>query len=214
VSLPGRPGDRSDDGALAGVHVATVRDNEDPEGMGRVRLEYPWRETSDESHWARIAVPMAGGDRGTYFLPEVGDEVLVAFEDGDVDHPYVLGALWNGADAPPADNADGDNDVRRITSRRGHRLTFDDGDGGGRVVVETAGGHRIELDDERGDETVTIEDAGGNSITLDATAGSLSVSGATRLSVDAPAVEITSTGNVTIDAGGVLTLRGALVTIN
>lgn len=214
MSVPGLPRDRPGDGALAGVYVATVRDNEDPEGMGRVRLEYPWRETSNESHWARIAVPMAGADRGTYFLPEVGDEVLVAFENGDVDYPYVLGALWNGADAPPADNADGDNDIRRITSRRGHQLTFDDDETAGKVVVETAAGHTIELNDESGNETITIEDTGGNTIAFDGTRGSLSVSGATRLSVEAPTVEISSTGNLTIDASGVLTLRGALININ
>lgn len=214
MSLPGFPGDRNDDDSLAGVYVATVRDNEDPEGMGRVKLEYPWRETTNESRWARIAVPMAGGDRGTYFLPEVGDEVLVAFENGDVDYPYVLGALWNGADAPPASNADGDNDVRRITSRSGHHLTFDDDESAGNVVIETAAGHTIELSDASGSETITIEDTGGNSIVFDSTSGSLSITGATKLSVDAPAIELSSNGNVTIDASGVLTLRGALIKLN
>lgn len=214
MRLPEPPRDRPGDGALAGVYVATVRDNEDPEGMGRVRLEYPWRETTNESHWSRIAVPMAGDDRGTYFLPEVGDEVLVAFENGDVDYPYVLGALWNGADAPPADNTDGNNDVRRITSRSGHQLTFNDDTNGGTVVIETAAGHTIELDDSSGSETITIEDTGGNAIAFDGTRGSLSISGATQLSVDAPMIEISSTGNLTIDASGVLTLRGALININ
>jgi uncharacterized protein involved in type VI secretion and phage assembly len=214
VSFPGIPRGGSGDDGLVGVFVATVRDNEDPEGMGRVRLEYPWRETSNESYWARIAVPMAGNGRGTYFLPEVGDEVLVAFENGDIDHPFVLGSLWNGQDEPPADNADGNNDVRRITSRSGHELTFDDGESDGHVTIETAAGHSIELDDSGGSERITIEDTGGNEIEFDGTSGSLSISGTSEVSVEAPMIEISSSGSLSIEAGGVLTLDGALIKLN
>lgn len=214
MSFPGMPRGGSSDDGLVGVFIATVRDNEDPEGMGRVRLEYPWRETSNESYWARIAVPMAGNDRGTYFLPEVGDEVLVAFENGDIDHPFVLGSLWNGQDEPPADNADGNNDVRRITSRSGHELTFDDGESDGHVTIETAAGHSIVLDDSSGSETITIEDTGGNEIEFDGTSGSLSISGTSEISVEAPMIKISSSGNLSIEAGGVLTLDGALIRLN
>lgn len=200
-------------GGLHGVHVAIVRDNEDPEGLGRVRLEYPWRESSAPSGWARIAVPMAGPDRGTYFLPEPGDEVLVAFAGADLDHPYVVGALWNGEDGPPETNRDGGNDRRGITSRNGHRLTFDDGDDGGRVVVETAAGSRIELDDGGG-ETITVEDAGGNRIELDGSTNDLSISSDGTVSIDATNVEISSRGNLDVDAGGVLSLNGAVIKLN
>ena len=200
-------------GGLHGVHVAIVRDNGDPEGLGRVRLEYPWRESSAPSGWARIAVPMAGPDRGTYFLPEPGDEVLVAFAGADLDHPYVVGALWNGEDGPPVQNRDGDNDRRGITSRNGHRLTFDDAGDGGRVVVETAAGSRIVLDDGGG-ETITVEDAGGNRIELDGTANDLSISSDGTVSIDATNVEISSRGNLDVDAGGVLSLNGAIIQLN
>lgn len=214
MSFPGTPRGGSGDDGLAGVSIAIVRDNDDPEGMGRVKLEYPWRETSNESYWARIAVPMAGDERGTYFLPEVGDEVLVAFENGDIDHPYVLGALWNGQDDPPANNTDGNNNVRRITSRSGHELTFDDGESDGKVVIETAAGHTIELDDASGSETITIEDTGGNEIEFDGTSGSLSMSGGGKISVEAPMIEISSDGNLSIEAGGMLTLEGAIIKLN
>lgn len=198
----------------ASVAVGIVSDNEDPEGMGRVKLTFPWREIEDESRWARVAVPMAGGNRGTWFLPEVGDEVLVAFEAGDVAHPYVIGALWNGEDAPPEDNADGDNDVRTITSRAGHALTFDDGDDGG-IEITTDAGHTIALDDTSGSEKVTIEDSSGaNVVEFDATAQSLSVEAGTKLTIEAPQVEIAADGNLTIDAGGVLTLNGAIIKLN
>ena len=201
-------------GGLEGVYVAIVRDNEDPEALGRVKLEYPWRETTDESTWARIAVPMAGDGRGTYFLPETGDEVLVAFEGGDIDHPYVIGALWNGEDEPPADNRDGNNDLRQISSRNGHELTFDDGEDGGSVTIETAGGHRVILDDQSGGETITIEDTGGNEIEFDTTSASLSISSNGTISIDAAMLELGATGNVDIDAGGVLTLNGAIIRLN
>lgn len=204
----------SQDGSLPGVYVAIVRDNEDPEGMGRVRLEYPWRESTAESGWARIAVPMAGNERGTYFLPEPGDEVLVAFAAGDVDHPYVVGALWNGEDAPPADNRDGNNDLRRVTSRNGHELTFDDADDGGKIVIETAAGHRIELDDTGGSEAIRITDSGGSELTFDGASGGLTITSGGTLTIDASMIELSSTGNVTIDAGGVLTLNGAIIQLN
>lgn len=195
------------------VAVGIVSDNEDPEGMGRVKLTFPWREADDESHWARVAVPMAGPDRGTWFLPEVGDEVLVAFEGGDVAHPYVLGALWNGEDAPPEEN-EGDNDVRSVTSRAGHALTFDDADDGG-VTIETDAGHTITLDDTSGGETVTIEDnSGSNVIEFDGASQSLSIEAGATLTVEAPQIEVAADGNCTIDASGILTLKGAVIKLN
>jgi len=130
-----------------GVSMAIVADNEDPQGLGRVKVTYPWRSASDESYWARIAAPMAGPDRGAYFLPEEGEEVLVGFEDGDFEHPYVLGALWNGEDSPPETNQDGENNVRTVRSRAGHEVTFDDREDGGSVTVSTADGNRVVLDD-------------------------------------------------------------------
>lgn len=196
-----------------GIAIGIVSDNEDPEGMGRVKLSFPWRAAEDESDWARIAVPMAGGDRGTWFLPEIGDEVLVAFEGGELAHPYVIGALWNGQDAPPESN-DGNNDVRSITSRSGHALTFDDADDGG-VEIETSAGHTITLDDASGGEIITIEDSSGsNAIEFDATAQSLSIEAGAKLTVEAPEVELKADGNMTIDASGVLTLNGAIIKLN
>lgn len=208
-SPPG--GDRE---SVYGVHVAIVRDVEDPEGIGRVKLEYPWRESTARSSWARIAVPMAGADRGTYFVPEPGDEVLVAFASGDIDHPFVVGGLWNGEDGPPVDDPDGDNDLRRITSRNGHELTFDDGDDGGSITIETASGHRIHVDDTSGEEAITIADTGGNEVHLDGTTGDLDISSSGTISIDATMLELSSSGNVDIDAGGILSLTGTMINLN
>jgi len=197
-----------------GVVVGLVTDNEDPEGLGRVRVTFPWRGTEDEneSFWAPVAVPMAGAEYGTYFLPEVDDEVLVAFENGDLQYPYVVGALWSADRAPPESN-DGNNDVRTVRSRSGHAVTFDDGDDGA-VEVTTAGGNSITLEDASGSERITVADSGGNSVELDAANGTVTVSGATKVVLSGTMLELTADGNIDIEASGVLNLKGALVNIN
>jgi uncharacterized protein involved in type VI secretion and phage assembly len=198
---------------MRGVAVGIVTDNEDPDGLGRVRLEFPWRDAEDTSDWARIATPMAGSGMGAYFLPEVGDEVLVAFENGDVHHPYVLGSLWNGEDRPPAEN-DGDNDVRTIRSRAGHEITLDDDDREGNVTIRSAGGHEIRLDDASGSETVTITDSAGETVLTAEGTGTVTLGAGATLKLEAPMLELAADGNLTVEAGGVLTLKGSLVKIN
>src|SRR5215472_353851 len=113
------PAGQHESDRIYGVVVGIVTNNQDPDGMGRVKVKFPWLSDQDESWWARIATVMAGSSRGSYFLPEVNDEVMVAFEHGDVRFPYVLGALWNGKDSPPTTNSDGKNSIRLIKSRSG-----------------------------------------------------------------------------------------------
>jgi uncharacterized protein involved in type VI secretion and phage assembly len=91
-------GGQHDDGRITGVVIGIVTNNQDPDRLGRVKVRFPWLSGGTESHWARVATPMAGNGRGLYFLPEVDDEVLVLFERGDVRFPFVIGALWNGKD--------------------------------------------------------------------------------------------------------------------
>ena len=212
MSARGSAGGASGDG-LPGVAVGIVTNNEDPEKLGRVRLKFPWRGADDESYWARIAVPMAGNDRGTYFLPERDDEVLVAFENGDINHPYVIGALWNGADKPPEDNADGENNVRKIRSRSGHEIVLDDSESEGKVEITTSGGHSILLDDSSGG-SVSIEDSGGNSIEMDASGSEVTLSSSGTLKIEAPMLDFKADGNASLEASGTLTLKGAIVRIN
>ena len=116
---PARAGLSDDHAKLSGVAVGIVTNNQDPQQLGRVKVRFPWLPGEDESFWAMIAVLMAGHERGTYFLPEVDDQVLVAFEHGDIRRPYVLGALWHRAAPPPETNADGKNNKRLIRSRSG-----------------------------------------------------------------------------------------------
>lgn len=200
---------------IYGVVVGLVTDNQDPEGLGRVRLRFPWRDDEDQSFWARIATTMAGKDRGSWFLPEVDDEVLVAFDHGDFHHPYVIGALWNGQDTPPQTNSDGQNNLRQIKSRAGHELTFDDTQGAEKVVLKTKAGHVITLDDAAGNEKIEIKDkTGSNKIVIDSMQNSISLESALQLKIKSTQIEISADAMLTLKAGAALTLQGAIVKIN
>jgi uncharacterized protein involved in type VI secretion and phage assembly len=184
---------------LYGVYPAIVRDVQDPQRQGGVKIELPFVEGNDSSAaqaWARLASFMAGGDRGSWFIPEPGDEVLVAFYGGDPRRPVVIGALWNGSDAPP-EIMRPNNDIRAFTSRSGHKLTFDDTTGAARVRVTTAGGHELTLDDAAGG-TMTLRHSGGSSIRFDA-AGNISITANTNVQVDAAQVMV-SAAMVSVDA--------------
>ena len=108
---------------------------------------------------------------GTYFLPQVGDEVLVAFERGDQEHPFVIGSLWNGKAPAPEDNGDGNNDRRLIRSRSGHELRFDDNGSAPEVELKLQDGKHLKLDRNG----VTVEDERGNSLTIESASGAMTI---------------------------------------
>ena len=202
-------------GRIFGVVVGIVTNNQDPEGMGRVKVNFPWLSADDESYWARLAAPMAGNNRGAWFLPEVNDEVLVAFEHGDVRAPYVLGALWNGQDAPPRNNSDGKNNERVIRSRSGHELVFNDDSQGAHVQIKTNAGHLFVLDDTPGQENITVQDkTGNNTIVIDSAQNAITITAQMQLNLKAQTIEIDADTMLTVKAGANLTIQGTLVKIN
>jgi uncharacterized protein involved in type VI secretion and phage assembly len=165
-------GDLALRGRIYGVVVGVVTNNQDPAGLGQVKVTFPWLSDDNESNWARVMAPMAGGGRGFYMLPEVGDEVLVMFEQGRFDRPYVIGALWNGLDPPPEANGDGKNDLRIIKSRSGHTITLDDTAGAEKITVaDKSGKSTIVLDAQSGSVSIQAE----GDITLKSTAGAVSI---------------------------------------
>lgn len=185
-------------GPLLGVYTALVTDVQDPDGQGRVRVRLPWASDPDGQlyeTWARLATPMAGAGRGVWLIPEPDDEVIVGFVGGDRSQPIVLGATWNGRDAPP-ETMDAGNNIRSITSRSGIRLTFDDTDGAVSVTVETPGGQVITCTDSPA--TIELRDSGGNIVKLESSGVSITTSG--RLSVQASTVEF-SASSVTMNCG-------------
>lgn len=211
--------DAQDEGQrLYGVAVGLVTSNKDDEKLGRVKVTFPWRgENKDESYWARVASLMAGNGRGMVFYPEVGDEVLVAFEHGDINYPYIIGALWNGVQKPPETNSDGKNNVRKIRSRSGHEILFNDDDKAKqeKIEIRTNGGHKVVLDDTAGQEKIEVTDkTGSNRIVIDSVQNSINMESAMQLKIKAQMIEIEAGGMMTLKAGATLTIQGALVKIN
>ncbi len=199
------------DGRFYGVVIGIVTDNKDPAGLGRVKASMPWLADDAETDWARVVTPMAGAKRGMYFLPEAGDEVLVAFEHGDPAAPYVLGSLWNGKDVPPESNGSGKNDVRVIRSRNGNVIRLSD----------AKGDEKIEITDASARNTIVISTKD-NSITITAASDVTITSGNGKLTLSGKGIEITSTAAVKIEASqgmdlktpARLTVKGATVNIN
>lgn len=203
IDLLSPSGGHESSGKFFGVVVGIVTNNQDPDNMARVRVKFPWLSDDDESWWARMAVPMGGPGRGTYFLPEVDDEVLVAFEHGDVRSPYIVGALWNGKDAPPTNNSDGKNNIRLIHSRSGHLVRLDDTDGDEKIeVIDKTGGNKITI--KSSDNSMSLECTG--KMTLHATAGM-------EITCDAD-IKIQANATMDIESTAPMTIKGAMVNIN
>jgi phage protein D/phage baseplate assembly protein gpV len=186
--------------------IGIVTDNQDPDKQGRVKVKYPWLAPDHASDWARVVAPGNGKDRGIEFLPEVNDEVLVGFEQGDVHHPYVLGGLWNGQDAPPGDQgkvvSSGKVQRRVIRSRSGHTVTLDDADGAGGIVVEDRNGNVIKLDS--GGNKLEIKVKGDASLECD---GNLTLKAQGHVDIQGMGVKVDG-GAATVD------VKGSMINLN
>lgn len=206
---------------IAGVVTAVVTNNQDPDGLGRLKVKFPWLGESVESAWARIATPMAGAQRGVYFLPEVDDEVLVVFEHGDMRFPYVLGALWNGKDKPPVSGEQAKGNTVRMIKSRTHVLRLTDEKDKEKIEIED-GKNKLVIDTAAKTITVTAD----QDIKLSAPQGQITLSAKTIV-IEAQSeaqskVEIKSSGSAKIEvtasldlkASGPANLKGSVVNIN
>lgn len=200
-----------------GIVVGIVTNVDDPSGQGRIKVQFPWLDPSYESGWAPISRPMAGGDRGHYFMPEVEDEALVGFEHGNFDHPFVLGFLHNGVDLPP--DAGIDNHVRRLKTVSGHILEFDDRSGQERILLKTQGGHLLEMKDTEG--TIELSSTNGNKMVIDDLAGTITtstVAGTTATLTNLPSqIELKTVAGVSLtinDTGVTVSSAAGGVTVN
>ncbi len=168
----------------SGVAYGRVTRNDDPEGRARVQVTMPGFSEFYESAWADTIAPMAADDAGISFLPDVGDQVVLGFEDGDMERPVVLGSVWHGTSRPPTNNLDGRNTKRAIRTKAGHEITFDDSDG---------------------NETLSIVDSGGSKVTM--SKSGLQLSTGQDLSLHADGDLKLSAKNVQIDASEQLALE-------
>src|ERR1700733_2708867 len=200
--LTGMPGT---DERFFGVAIGVVTNNNDPDGLGRVKVSLPWMADQVESDWARVVTPMAGPGRGVYFLPEVNDEVLVAFEHGNPDMPFVLGGLWNGEDRPPASNSDGKNDLRMIRSCSGNQIRLTDTDGDARIeIIDSTGQNTIVI--RAKDNSITITSAG--DIAISADKGKVKLSGESVEIIATTTVKAEASQGMSWKCRGRLTKRG------
>ena len=179
--------------------LARVVSLDDPQARNRVQIEllsFADATEQDTRMWARVVGAFAGNDRGAFFLPDVDDEVLVVFAQGDPRYPIVVGGLWSGQVTPPADiESGGRNRIKRIRSKNGIVVTLDDQDGQEMLKLETPGGQVFTLKDGPG--SAKLEDSNGNSITLASTG--ITVQASAKVKVIASSVEV-SAGMVKIDA--------------
>ena len=181
-----------------GISSAVVIDNIDPDKIGRVKVRFPQANglgLSGYETWARISTLMAGKNRGTWFIPDVNDEVLVAFAGGAADQFYVIGALWSGTSLPPA-TMDSNNTKKLLRSRNGVQIILNDQSGQESLTVETPGGQKVTLKDGPG--SLEITDSNGNSVTFQASGILVTSSG--KVTINANVVEVSS-GMVTVNAG-------------
>jgi uncharacterized protein involved in type VI secretion and phage assembly len=198
-------------GRFYGVVVGIVTNNQDPENMHRVKVRFPWLSNDVESNWARVAAPMSGKDRGAYFLPEVDDEVLVAFEHGLVDHPFVVGSLWNGKDGAPESNADGENNHRTIKSRSGHILRLNDKSGNETIeIIDKSGKNKIIIDTAK--NSITIEAQ--SDITIKSTTGKLTMQANGIEMKSQMGVSVEAAQNMDLKANAIVTVKGAMIRLN
>ena len=186
--------------AWYGAFPALVSDIKDPEGQGRVKIKMPWPgDTGSRRYeaWSRLATLMGGKNRGSWFIPDVNDEVLVVFERGDPRRPFVIGGLWNSSDSPPESmDGAGNNYKKVLRSRNGVKITLDDQDGQEKLILETPGGQMLTMKDGPG--SVEITDSNGNSFKLET--GGITITAAAKVTVNASQVAV-SASLVTVDAG-------------
>jgi len=180
-------------------YLARVVSLDDPDKRNRVQVRliaFNDADQQDAPMWARVVAPFAGSDRGMFFLPDVDDEVLVVFMNGDARFPIVLGGLWNGNASSPADiESGGTNRYKRIKSKNGVVITMDDQQGQETLQMETPGGQKVTLKDPG---TITVEDSNGNSVKLES--AGITVTASAKVTVNASQLAI-SAGMVTVDAG-------------
>lgn len=187
-------------GNFYGVYSAIVTDINDQDGQGRVKIRLPWcpdNEGDLYDVWARLATMMAGNNRGSWFIPDVDDEVLVSFEAGDPRRPYVIGSLWNGQDDPP-ESMDGgsQNNIKTLCSRNGVTISFDDSQGQETLTLKTPGGQEVILKDGPG--SVDIQDSSGNSVKLESSG--ITINASAKVTINGSVIEV-SAGMVKVDAG-------------
>src|SRR5216684_6999654 len=184
------------DAKMFGVEVGIVTNVEDPDKLGRVKVCVPRLPGKPESDWVRVAQPAAGAGRGFYWLPHVNDEVLIAFERGDPNHPFILGSLWNGKDKPMKNAFDKDNTIQMIQTKSGHQITLYDKNGEEKIVIA----------DKSGKRTVTF-DVKSKKFLIEAKEGDVEISAEKKIVLQCEDLEIKTKKTGKLDVGSTFDLK-------
>jgi uncharacterized protein involved in type VI secretion and phage assembly len=198
---------------LSGVAVAIVIKNIDPTNQGRIQLRLPW--LPDVEPWARVASLSGGNGRGIYFIPQVDDEVLVAFHHGDVREPYVIGSLWSTQHPTPTNSPQDSVNRRVIRTPKGHEIELDDLKQS--ITVKTMSGMTIRMEPEH----IEVSTTGGTAKIFMETSGKVSISASTEIELKAPKVtldavslELKGSASAKLSGSGVCEVQGGMVKIN
>lgn len=179
-----------------GVEIGIVTNVRDPEKLGRIKVCFPRLPGKPESDWCRVAQPAAGAGRGFYWLPQVSDEVLVAFERGEAHRPYVIGSLWNGKDKPMDHAYTDDNSKVMIQTRSGHQIVLDDKDGEEKIVIA----------DKSGNRTVTF-DVKNKKFLIEAKEGDVEIHAEKKIVLACEDLEIKTKKSAKMDVGSTFDLK-------
>jgi uncharacterized protein involved in type VI secretion and phage assembly len=184
------------DSKMYGVEVAIVTNVKDPNKLGQVKVCFPRLPGKPESDWVRVVQPAAGAGRGFYWIPEVNDEVLVAFERGEAHRPYVVGALWNGKDKPMTTAYTDENTTRMIQTKSGHQIIFDDKKNQEKIVIA----------DKSGKRTLTF-DVKNKKFLIEAGEGDVEIHAEKKIILDCEDLEIKTKKTGKIDIGSTFDLN-------
>ncbi len=205
-----------------GVVPAIVTNNESPEDYAMVKVKYPWLTDTEESHWARVVQPGGGADRGFYILPEIDDEVLVAFEHGDFNRPYIIGGLNNGRDAPSDALGqivvDGAVKTRIFRSRTGHTIRLVDEQGGDNYIEIVDAQQKTSMKFDTANETISVDSSkditleGQGNITLTAR-GNIEIKATGNLTMEGQQVDLSAQSNASLKANAQMNVKGAQTTV-
>jgi uncharacterized protein involved in type VI secretion and phage assembly len=196
-----------------GAALAIVTDNKDTDGLGMVKLTYPWLSNKNQTDWVRVASSLAGDNAGAFLIPEKDTEVLVVFINGDINQPIVIGSLWNKEDKAPYVNRDGENNIKMLRTRTGHEIVLDDTSQKEQIRIHTHAGQEIVMDDTTGSMKIIIRDENNsNSIEIDSKSGSILISSASNITMKSPNITLEGSVGVNIKAPVITNKASSLIT--
>lgn len=204
-----------DDNRMYGLTLGIVTNTEDPDNLGRIKVKLPLRdEAENESAWARVIIPFAGKEMGAYFIPDVGDEVIVAFLGGQLEKPVIVGGVWSKSVKPPMANEGGKNLTKMIKTKSGHELTFFDEEDKGKITVKSSKGYIMEMDDEK--EKLTLKDPKGkNKMEMSSKDGKITVEAEKKIELKSggSSIIIDGTGNKITIKSNTVEIKGLQVNV-